>query len=176
MIVAIVRPLSIAVSDVSALAPSARAMAMAPPARQDYAPWSSMMCFVGFLTVGTPRGRLPPSRAIARYRLWNDGILPAGAARPCIATGRRPSRLPARHSTANCTPLAGHLVRSGSSSDGLCRNEGGAQAAPAVDIAIRNSQVPPGHSPCRIRVGQLLRSPARAYTQIVSFCVPVAGG
>jgi hypothetical protein len=76
-----------------------------------------------------------------------------GAARPCIARGRRPSRSPARHSAANCTPLAGHSVRSGSSSDGLCRNEGGAQAAPAVDIAIRNSEVPPGHSPCRIWFG-----------------------
>ena len=72
-----------------------------------------------------------------------------GAARPCIARGRRPSRLPARHSAANCTPLAGHSVRSGSSSDGLCRNEGGAQAAPAVDISVCNSEVPPGHSPCR---------------------------
>jgi hypothetical protein len=41
--------------------------------------------------------------------------------------------------------VAEHAVRSGLSSDGLCRNEGRAQAAPAFDTATRNSEVPPGH-------------------------------
>ena len=91
-----------------------------------------------------PRARLSPSsHAIVRYCSRSVGALPARCHSSGIAERPPTELVPARHSTANCTPLAAHSVRSDPSTDGLCRSHDVHKLRPPTTPASANPEAPP---------------------------------
>ena len=93
----------VAVSDVCTLARSTR-LWRDPPARLRPFGAASCVSFCSVNTRGTPPGRRAPNGAIAWYASGTTAPCRRGAARPRIARGRRPSRLPARQSLLTTPP------------------------------------------------------------------------